>query len=139
MVGDPVRAELHDLASLVGAIARDTERLLGQHADLLRSELREGLRGAPAAMAAMGAGAGLLAAGGLLGSLMLVHGLHKSTRIPLWACYGLVGGAMAAVAGGLVVAGTRRAAALRVLPHETITALREDFQWLKEQVNLGTS
>jgi hypothetical protein len=86
VAGDPIKAELHDLASLVGAIARDTERLLGQHADLFRSELREGLREAPAALAAIGAGAGLLAAGGLLGSLMLVHGLHKATRIPLWAC-----------------------------------------------------
>jgi hypothetical protein len=46
---------------------------------------------------------------------------------------------MAAVGGGLVVAGTRRAAALHVVPRETITALREDFQWLKEQVAPGTS
>src|SRR5262249_61034320 len=123
MARDVVKAEVHDMASLVGAIARDTERLLGQHADLLRSELREGLRGAPAAMAAIGAGAGLLAAGGLLGSLMLVHGLHKSTRIPLWACYGLVGGAMAAVGGGLVLAGTRPAAAPHGLPRAATTAL----------------
>jgi hypothetical protein len=139
MARDVVQAEWHDLASLVGAIARDTERLVGQHVDLLRSEFREGLHGAPAALAAIGAGAGLVAAGGLLGSLMLVHGLHKSTRIPLWGCYGLVGGVMAAVGGGLVLAGTRRAAALRVVPRETIATLGEDFQWLKDQVTLGTS
>ena len=139
MARDPVKAELHDLASLVGAIAQDTERLVGQHAALLRSELREGLRGAPAAMAAIGAGAGLVAAGGILGSLMLVHGLHKSTRIPLWGCYGLVGSVLAAVGGGLVMAGTRRTAALRVVPRETIAAFGEDFQWLKDQVTLGTS
>jgi hypothetical protein len=139
MAREPVQAELHDLASLVGAIARDTERLVGQHADLLRSELRAGLRGAPVALAAIGAGAGLIAAGGLLGSLMLVHGLHKSTRIPLWGCYGLVGSVMAAVGGGLVVAGTRRTAALQVVPRETIAALSEDFQWLKDQLTRGTS
>ncbi|HZW30364.1 MAG TPA: phage holin family protein [Isosphaeraceae bacterium] len=139
MAREPVQAELHDLASLVGAIAQDTERLLGQHAALLRCELRAGLRGAPAALATIGAGAGLIAAGGLLGSLMLVHGLHKSTRIPLWGCYGLVGGVLATVGGGLVVAGTRRTAALQVVPRETIAALSEDFQWLKDQVTRGTS
>jgi hypothetical protein len=63
VAGDPVKAELHDLASLVGAIARDTERLLGQHADLLRSELREGLREAPGALS-RGGGAGIPACPG---------------------------------------------------------------------------
>jgi len=139
MARDVVEAELHDLASLVGAIARDADRLVGQHVDLLRSELRQGLDGAPAAVASIGAGAGLVAAGGVLGTFMLVHGLHKSTRIPLWGCYGLVGGVMAALGGGLIVAGTRRAAALRVVPRETIATLREDVEWLKDQVTSHTS
>jgi hypothetical protein len=134
MAREVVKAELYDLANLVGSIARDTERLLGQHVDLLRSEFREGLHGAPAALASIGAGGGLLVAGGALGTLMLVHGLHKSTRIPLWGCYGLIGGALAAVGYGLLVAGTRRASAIHVVPRETIAALREDIEWLKDQV-----
>src|SRR5437867_4064591 len=122
MARDVVEAEWHDLAGLVGAIARDAERLVGQHVDLIRSEFRQSLDGAPAALVSIGAGAGLVAVGGVLGTLMLVHGLHKSTRIPLWGCYGLVGGVMAALGGGLIVAGTRRAAALHVVPRETIAA-----------------
>lgn len=139
MARDPIQAEWHELADLVGAVARDAERLLGQHVDLLRSELRAGLRQAPAALVSIGAGAGLVAAGGILGSLMIVHALHQSTRIPLWGCYGLVGGLMAAVGGELVLAGTRRAAELPIVPRETVAALREDIQWLKDQVALGTS
>ena len=96
MARDPATVELRDMSGLVRAIAGDAERLIGQHAALVREEIREGLSPAPAALAAIGAGAGLVAAGGVLGSLMVVHGLHKSTRIPLWGCYGLVGGALAA-------------------------------------------
>ena len=84
-------------------------------------------------MAAIGAGAGLVAAGGVLGTLMVVHGLHRSTRIPLWGCYGLVGGALASAGIGLVAAGTRRAAGIRLVPRETIAVLREDVSWLKDQ------
>ena len=139
MAHDLVKSEVHDLAGLVGSVARDAERLVGQHVDLLRSELRQGVREAPAALATIGAGAGLVVAGGVLGTLMVVHGLHKSTRIPLWGCYGLVGGVLAAVGGGLVAAGTRRAAAISVVPRETIAALSEDLEWLKDQIATHTS
>jgi hypothetical protein len=135
MKRDVPGGELHELADLLRAIASDAERLVGQHAELLRGEIRDGLGAAPAAMATIGAGAGLVAAGGLLGTLMLVHGLHKSTRIPLWGCYGLVGGVLAAAGCGLVRVGTRRAASISLVPRETIAALREDIAWLKDQIS----
>jgi hypothetical protein len=134
MARDPAKVELREMSGLVHAIADDAERLLRQHAALFREEIREGISRAPGALAAMGAGAGLVAAGGVLGTLMMVHGLHKSTRIPLWGCYGLVGGALAAVGCGLVAAGTRRAAGISLVPRETIAALREDIAWLKDQI-----
>jgi hypothetical protein len=134
MARDPAAGELRELAGLVQTIAGDVERLVGQHAALAHAELRDGLGPAPAAVAALGTGAGLVAAGGVLGTLMLVHGLHRSTRIPLWGCYGLVGGVLAAAGCGLIAAGTRRAASIRLIPSETIAALREDVSWLKDQI-----
>jgi len=139
MARDVGRTEVGELAHLAGLIVHDTERLLRQHVDLLRSEVRQGLNEIPPAIVSIGAGAGLVAAGGVLGSLMLVHGLHRFSRIPLWGCYGLVGGLLATVGGGLVVSGTRRAAAIRLVPRETMTALHEDLEWLKDQVSLPTS
>jgi len=41
---------------------------------------------------------------------------------------------MAAAGCGLVAAGTRRAAGIRLVPRETIAALREDLAWLKDQI-----
>ena len=134
MARDPATVELREMSALVRAIAGDAERLVGQHAALVREEIREGLAPAPAALAAIGAGAGMVAAGGVLGTLMVVHGLHKSTHIPLWGCYGLVGGALAAAGCALVASGTRRAASISVVPRETLAALREDIAWLKDQI-----
>ncbi len=139
MARDPAETELHDLADIVGSVARDAHRLVGQHVNLLRSEIRQGVREAPAALVMIGAGGGLVAAGGILGTLMVVHGFHKATRIPLWGCYGLMGGVLAAVGSGLIAAGSRRAAAISIVPRETIAALSEDLEWLYDQIDAQTS
>lgn len=124
-----------DVFGLLGLIAHDTERLLDQHLDLARAEVVRGLREVPAAAVAVAAGAGLVATGGVLGSVMLVHALHRSTRVPLWGCYGLVGGLAAALGVGLISAGARRAAQIQLVPRETLAVLREDVQWIKDQVS----
>lgn len=123
-----------DPIELIGLIARDTERLLAQHLELIRSEFQQGVHEIPPTLASIGAGAGLVATGGILGSLMLVHGLHRSTRIPLWGCYGVVGSLMATLGVGLLASGTQRASHIRLLPRETIAAFREDAQWIRDQV-----
>jgi hypothetical protein len=111
------------------------EHLVAQQVDLLRSEVRQELGEAKAAAASMGAGVGLVAAGGLLSTLMLVHALHKATGLPLWACYGLVGGAAGAAGAGLLAAGRKGAEGVRLLPPpRTARAVKENLTWLKEQV-----
>ncbi len=134
MAQDDMRNDARDVAGLLGLIVHDADRLLGQHLELARGEVRRGLHEVAPALAAVGAGAGLVATGGVLGSLMLVHGLHRSTRLPLWGCYGLVGGLMTALGAGLLSSGARRAASLPLVPHEMIAVLREDVQWIKDQV-----
>lgn len=134
MSRDEAEANERDLPELAGAIVRDAEALLVQHVDLLRAELREEVREAGRAVASMGAGAGLVATGGVLGSLMLVHGLHRYSRLPLWGCYGLVGGLLTTLGAGLLASGAGRAARINLVPRETIAALREDVEWIKDQV-----
>jgi hypothetical protein len=118
-------------AEAAETVAHDAERLAELHVDLLRSELRQAANEASPALASLGAGAGLAAAGGLLGSLALVHGLQRATRMPLWTCYGLVGGVLGAVGVGLMGSGGRRLSGVNLVPYETLAALREDLEWVK--------
>ena len=87
------------LGSLAGGAIEDLERLVRQNFELLQSELMQELDSAKNAALSMGVGAGLTATGGILGTVGLVHLIHRTVRLPLWACYGLVGGALGAVGG----------------------------------------
>lgn len=118
-------------AGRVEAIARSADRLVDMHAELLRAELQQSADAAIPALIAVGAGIGLAATGGLLASLTLVHGLQRATRLPLWACYGLVGGGLGAAGLGLMGSGARRLAAVRLVPRETIATLKDDLEWVR--------
>ena len=127
------RADEPELGTLVRGIVGDAETLIGQQFDLLRSELRQELGRAGAAGLTLGAGAAMLAAGGALGALMAVHALHRATRLPLWACYGLVAGTLGAGGAHLVAAGRREAAGVSLVPTQTVGALQENLAWLRDR------
>jgi len=127
------RAEEPDLSALLRGIVGDTEALIGQQFDLLRSELREELRQAGGVAVAMGSGTALVATGGVLAALTAVHALHRASRLPLWACYGLVAGLLGGAGAGLLTTGRRRAAELPLVPTQTVEALKENVAWLKDQ------
>src|SRR5919201_6364139 len=100
-----------DLTELVSGILSDAQKLIHQQFELVRQELKEELSGAGAAAASAGAGVGLVALSGVLSAQMLVHLLHRSTRLPLWSCYGLVGGLLGAGGVGALRHARDRAAA----------------------------
>jgi len=123
------------VAERLGPIVHDAERLVGLHVELLQSELRASASQITPALACIGTGAGLAAAGGLLSSLAMVHALHRYTRLPLWGCYGIVGGFVGAAGVGLLGSGVRRVSEVDLIPHETIATLKEDLEWAKGKTN----
>jgi hypothetical protein len=129
------KSEPADLAGLLQGVVADTEKLVGEHFRFLRSELREELNHAKSMAQRVGAGAGLVATGGVLSTLMAVHLLHKTTRLPLWGCYGLVAGALGGAGIQLLWAARREADRIRfpAFP-QTAEVLKEDAAWLKEAV-----
>jgi hypothetical protein len=116
-----------EISHLAEGALRDVERLLGQHLDLLKSELKEELTRARDAALGISAGAGAAAAGAALGTLMAVHLLHRVSRLPLWACYGAVGGSLGLLCAGLLRGGVKRAADLSLVPRQTAAVLREEL------------
>jgi hypothetical protein len=130
----PGTANPTDLGTLVGSIAGDATELVREQIDLFKAEAARELRRAGEAAAAAAAGGGLVAAGGLVSGLMLVHLLNRATGLPLWACYGLVGGGLGAAGAALLKAGRDGIAGLRPLPRTT-EALGENVAWLKDQLD----
>jgi hypothetical protein len=123
-----------NVGALATGIIEDAETLVRQQFDLLRQEVREEIQQAKAGAISLGAGAGLLALAGFLSGEMLVHLLHRSTRLPLWSCYGVVGGLAAAAGTRALNRGFIRVGKVGLLPHTT-QALRQNVTWLKEQTS----
>jgi len=116
-----------DLGNLVGGTVSDIEKLIGQHFDMLGNELKGELEKIGGAAASLGAGAGAATLGGVMGGLMLVHLLHDLTRLPLWVCYGLVGGALGAAGAGLLYGGAKTVADVDLVPRRTAETVREEL------------
>ncbi len=123
-----------ELMGLLSRLVHDSEALLGQQAALLRSEARQELGKATEAAVLLGGGAGLLAAGGVLSVAALVHLIHRSTRLPLGACYALVAAGLAAGGAGLLARGRRAATSVRPDLPQSTAALKENLAWLKAQL-----
>jgi len=124
-----------DVSKLLTEIASDSVTLVGQQLKLIQSEIREEVAKTGLAAVLLGAGAGLIAGGGLLSSVALVHLLHQRTRLPLWASYGLVAGASTSVGLHCWFRGSRMISEVQqeALP-QTRESLQENLTWLRDQV-----
>jgi hypothetical protein len=121
------------LMALLGGILNDAKDLLVQQLTLARLEGQDELRQIKTAALLLGIGIAVSTVGGMLLSLMLVHMLVAYTDVPLWGCYGIVGSVVAVLGGVLLAAGTHKAEEIDVLP-QTVETMKENAQWLTEQM-----
>jgi hypothetical protein len=122
------------LAQLLTGLMHDAVVLLRQEVALAKHEIRAELWNIILAVLSLGVGGGIAAIGGWLLILMLVHLLQALTALPLWACYGIVGGLCAVVGGVLLVLGKQKLARMHLVPRDTAETMKENVQWIKEQV-----
>ncbi len=123
------------VGSLLGEVVSDFERLIAQQLELFGREIHQEIDRAKAAAAEGAAGAGLLALSGVLTGQMLVHLLHQKSKLPLWACHGIVAALAASTGAALLRRAGKQASQVgrHTLP-ETAGALRENVAWLKHQI-----
>jgi Putative Actinobacterial Holin-X, holin superfamily III len=128
------------LAQLLTGLIQDAQKLLRQEVALATHEIRIEFWNTIRAVMFLGIGIGIAAIGGWLLILMLVHLLQALTALPLWVCYGIVGGLFAAGGVVLLVLGKRKLARLHLMPQKTVETMQENVQWIKNQVTAnGTS
>jgi hypothetical protein len=125
------------LAALLGGIMKDAKHLLVQELTLAKLEGHDELRQIKTAVILLGIGVGVSAVGGMLLSLMLVHGLAAYMDIPLWGCYGIVGSVFGVLGWVLLASGKHKVEAIDVMP-QTVETMKENAQWLREQTTSDT-
>jgi hypothetical protein len=118
------------VTGLVSGIIDDTQRLFKQQAELLKADIKKDIKEAKEAGIAMLAAGALLGSGGMLLLFTLVHLLHWAfPDLPLWGCFGIVGGILALAGGVVYFRGQEKLDNLNPLPENSAQALQENLQW----------
>ena len=125
--------EQASLGDLFSDLAEQTGKLIRQEAALAKTELTE-------KAAAAGKNIGMLAAGAFIGyagllaiTAAVIVGL--AYVLPLWLSALIVGAVLAISGYFLINAGLTALKKTAWTPEETIESIKEDAQWLKQQVD----
>jgi hypothetical protein len=120
------------VARLLSDLVDEMGTLIRQEIALFKAELQENL-------GRFGIGAGALAAGGLIalsGWLALIAAAILGLSIVLapWLAALIVGAVLLALGAGLLLFGRRRLRSETLVPRRTLNSLREDQEWIREQI-----
>ena len=125
------------IIGLLGGLVGDARTLFRQELQLLRDEFFSEIAKIRQAAVTIGMGIGFMAMGGLFALIMLVHLLHQYANLPLWACYGLIGVVLLAIGAVLLITAKQSLQRFNLMPRRTLRSMKEDAQWIKEQVTLN--
>jgi hypothetical protein len=126
------------ITTLVSGIVSDFQDLVKQQLHLTRHEIEEDLHRCKEGAVFLAVGSGLLGLGAIVLCLALAHLIHwlagpvgaDLASFPLWACYAVVGGALAIIGVGVVLSGRSKFKAIDPVHNPATQALRENVQWL---------
>jgi len=121
------------LAQLMRGLVDDVTLLMRQELALAKHEMREEVGKTKTALVSLGAGIGIVAVGGLLLIVMLVHLLNALTEWPLWICYGIVGGVCAIAGAVLLYRAKRYMSQIDMVPQQTVETMKENVRWIREK------
>jgi len=138
MITEPRSTAESSTTSLLSGIISDFGDLIKQEIRFAQAEFKSDLNKTREAATALGIGVGVASLSGLLLAWMLVHLLHWATspaetdpaRLPLWACFGIVGAVFGAVGGGLILASLKKFQSNNPLPDKTAQTIKENVQWI---------
>ncbi len=121
------------MSALVGGIISDAQQLIRQELMLARRELQDEVKKAKTAAISFAVGAFVALVGSALLCLMVVYFLNWATNLPLWGCFGIVGGLLALLGLILLLVARNKASEIHLVPPQTAATLKENVQWIKNQ------
>ena len=128
-----VQRDDRSLGDLFSELAAETGTLIRQEVSLAQTELAE-------KASTVGKNVGYLAVGGAVGYaalLAILAGiiLALASFIPAWAAALVVGIAVGIVAYVLITSALEELKRTELKPEETVESIKEDAQWLKNQLS----
>jgi len=128
------------LTSLLGGIISDFGDLIRQEIRFAKAEVKSDLSKTREAVSILAVGIGIASVSGMLLVWMLVYLLHWLTipagdvldpaKLPLWACFGIVGGILAIIGGITIQTGRGKLQSNNPLPDQTVENVKENVQWI---------
>ena len=121
------------MTSLVSGIIADTQTLMRHELELAKVEIKQELTKTRDAAISFAAGAGAMVWSTVLLTLMVVFLINWATdgAVPLWGCFGIVGGLTLATGAILLFIGKSRVESINLVPPQTAETLQENMKWLK--------
>ena len=127
------------MTELVRGIVDDVQELIKQQVAMVRAEIRQDVRKTKEAVTSLALGAGVAVLGVLLLCFMLVHLIHQlagggdPASLPLWGCFGIIGGLLTVVGAVLIILGIQKFKSFNPLPDQSAKAVEENVKWLTNQ------
>jgi hypothetical protein len=134
--------ETGSATGLLRGIITDIGDLIRQEIRFARTEIRTDLRKTREAATVLALGVGTAILGVMLLSVMLVFLLHWLTMnpesvgsydpasVPLWGCFGIIGGLFLLTGAALAWLGYKKFESFNPLPDETANTVKENVEWI---------
>jgi fatty acid desaturase len=127
------RKDERSLGELFGDLARETSTLVRQEVQLAKTEMTQKASAVGKDIGFLAVG-GLIAYAGLLALIATVIIVLGTVGVPWWLAALIVGVIVAAIGYFLVQRGLTALKQESMAPQQTIQTLKEDRQWVKEQM-----
>jgi hypothetical protein len=120
------------VTAMVQGIIDDAQELIRQQLALFKAEIKEDVRKAKEALISFAFGLLMVIPGCILLLIMLPQLVNWLVpELPMWVCYGIVGGVLAVLGGALVYLGVRKLES--AMPEQSMAALKENVRWTTNQ------
>lgn len=115
---------------LVHGIIADAQRLIGQQLAMVWQEIRDDFRKNKWAVVVLAVALCIILASMFLLLLTLPLLLNWAVpALPLWGCFSIIGGVLAALGGVVLHVGVRKLKSFDLLSNQAVEAFKENLSW----------